>query len=1349
MSETVSHPPAADTEPTRLHFVSVDQSYDAHQAARDAANERLLQELNEGGRFKRLVKSVWKGGALREYYQHKYTREAQANIEASGDIHLYEGFDGQSERAKWATIDRFLHENDQVIHQEAGESRERIGEDSELSREIKNLIRRNVEGHLSDDAMQEEKARLLNAYHEQRGEQAFNRGVVQVDNMVEIAEAVKGAVAHGESLDEVLRNMNISTGESRAGVRTQARYNKVEKIADKLSRSRIGSLVGPEVVATATTLAASILRYGSHSVVGAATKTIAPGIAAGAWAGLRENKRMKDERALHAREMAQGKEITAGSKRREKIEQTRYETLAATDLTNMLRQHFGEDTSFDSQDAYEAAMTALSSVETRIRLSDQRDIDLVSYSDAGAIEEERFALDLARAEAKTIAESRLTADMRQQLGLDEHISVQDLIDQRSDAFIASIETEMSQKDRLFNKIKRHEVAKAAAKGALIGLAFGAITQEGMAALSDSREGLIEQAWGAHDHPYNGEMHQTLLHGLVHGSGGEHHAASAVYGNHAFGEHGSVSFSNDQSVVQNPDGSLNLVGHDGNTLAHLSTNPDGTLTQESLNQLHGSGVTVENLSHTVNLAPTQETHQGTLHEFMQQHQGDTTKVSRDYWYDNNTPKFDKNELGIWWGGHDNNGITANGDYQFNIAHMTAGGSTHDGHSVAWQEAARQGHLKMAISASENTQKNVFMLDVNPDGTVTIPKDSPAAQFFSEHGGQASFDGKYAEIVQTSNPDASGVTHIRPLATEVGSGTAQTGHYPITETVQHTEFRPEYKFTSPGYEGPSTFTEMAPVIPLVPRQALEVARRVEKPGYYYGYSSNPERLRQFREQECSPRLNRDPHARLNPRRELDWHRDQLRQKVGADYLARIDQAVADAPELDNLRPDTKAIVTIPVAAAYESDNIYRTLASYANQDGELDRTTVLLHVNWFDSAASDPAKAANIQKTRDEIERARRDFPQLSIATMFEQWEEAKKQRGEYGEGIIGHVARQMYDAAMMSVQKAMREGRMDNNREVMLIRNDSDAQGIRRSYLRSMINTFDAHPENDVFTGAIRWGTERHSDLPGFAFVSNFREVMHIATKRRGVHVWPPTVGINTAVRMSTFAAVNGVGYDPVRTGIGTDDYNIGGRIKDARQFDIWRVRALRRFRNLRSNSGEIPAMRNQYGYPIDTTREDYSYHRHVSGADIDTAPDRLEKTYLAGVPITRAWDNWGNELRNEGLHRGAAEDLRNNPGEVVSRVEADMSAAFAERYHDRAHVRAGLAAVLPTTISGKPAYTITRTSGGIAFKFTPEGRDWFVNRLQRDSRGRYDPIGRRVRRKLYNETGGGRKTPIAPRPLMV
>jgi len=1365
VSETLSRTHDTAAEPTRLHLVSVDQSYDAHQAARDAANERLTEELNEGGRFKRMLKSVWKGGALREYYHHKYTREAQANIQATGNVLLYQASTEQSQRAKWATIDRFLNENKEVIHETAGESREEVGSDAELNQEVKELIRRNVEGDLSDEAMVEEKSRLLAAYHEARGNQAFARGAVQVDNMVEIAAAVKGAVAHGESLDTVLRNMKITAGEARSGVRTEARYNKVEKIADKLSRSRFGSLVGPEVVATATTLAASILRYGSHSVVGAATKTILPGVAAGAWAGLRENKRMKDERAQHLRERAQGKEIQAGSKRREKLEATRYETAAATDLTNMLRQQFGEATDFtSSKEAYEAAMAALSAVETRISLSDERKLDLISYSDAGMVEEERFALDLARAEAKVAARARLTADVRRTLGIDAAMSLEDMIGERSDAFLESIETDISQKDKVFKRLKRREVAKAAAKGAVIGLAFGAITQEGIAALSDTREGLIEQAWGAHNQPYEGTMHQTLLHGFVHGSDGDnlnvlHHDPSGDYTSHSIGEHGTMSVSSDQSLSENADGTLLLRDHNGNTIAdNLTTKPDGTLTAESLQRLHESGSNVEDLSHTVDLPPKIETHQGTLNEYMDAHKGDTTHVKRDYWLDNDTAKFDKNEQKLWWGGNDNNGLTKDGDYQFDISHMSKSGSSHDGQSLNWEKAAQNGELKVAISASANDQSHVFMVDIHTwrdaqgdlHADATIPKDSPAGQFFGQHNGEAVFNGKYAEVVQTTKPDADGVTHMRPLATEVGNDTARTGDFPITKEVPVREFRPEYKITSNGYdtqEAQSTFTEMAPVIPVVSRKSLEVVKRVERPGYYYGYDSNPERLRRFRREECSPRLNTDPRARLNPRQELDWHRGEIRRRAGGEYAEGVDRAIDDSPELRNLRPETKAIVTIPVAAASESDNIYRTLASYAGQDGELDRTTILLHVNWFDSAEGDPAKAAGIQKTWDEIERARHDFPQLSIATMKSVWEEAKKRRGEYGDGIAGHMARKMYDTALMSVQRAMAEGRMSDDREVLLIRNDSDAHGIRRTYLPNMIKSFEEHPENDVFTGAIRWGTERHTDLPGFAFVSNFREVMHIATKRKGINVWPPTVGINTAVRMSTFAAVNGIGYDPKRTGIGTDDYNIGGRVKDARQVDVWRARAMRRFWNLRSNSGRIPRGYG-YGYPAEMTHEDYSYHRHVGGADIDTAPDRLEKAYLAGIPITRAWDNWGNQLRDEGLIKGVTENLRTHPGEVVSRVEADMSASFTERFHDRAHVRAGLAAVLPTSIGGRPAYTITRTSGGMAFKFTPEGRAWFLDRLQRDTKGKYDPIGRRVRRKLYHETAGGR-TPNTSRPLMV
>ena len=152
------------------------------------------------------------------------------------------------------------------------------------------------------------------------------------------------------------------------------------------------------------------------------------------------------------------------------------------------------------------------------------------------------------------------------------------------------------------------------------------------------------------------------------------------------------------------------------------------------------------------------------------------------------------------------------------------------------------------------------------------------------------------------------------------------------------------------------------------------------------------------------------------------------------------------LSNLSADTEAVVTIPVAAASESENIYKTLSLYSRQGEVAQKTTLLLHVNWFDEAETDPVKRAKINKTISEIERARLDFPDLRIADFETKWSAEKQKNGEYGNGIIGHVTQRLYDTAMMSVEKAMRERRMPS-KEIMLIRNDADVEGQRRSVSR--------------------------------------------------------------------------------------------------------------------------------------------------------------------------------------------------------------------------------------------------------------------------------------------------------------
>lgn len=1351
-------------EPTRIDLAFVDQSVDARHAARDEADRRLTEELNTGNKVSKFFKGIWKGNVAKDYYRLKYTREAEAHISETNSTLAFETTYDRATRAKLATIDRFTSEYDETLHADAGERKEVLGSDSEIAQGVKQLIRRSVEEGWSDDVLVEERTRLLNAYRETYGDELLGEGVVMADNLLAARAATLGAIEHGESIDSVLDNMRITIGESRSGVRTEAHLNMVDRAIEKLNKTKIGSLVGPEVVATTATIAASLLRVGSQKAISAAAMTLVPGIGAGVWAGLRENKRVKEERAQHARESAQGKEFGEADTRRMEMEDARYETVQAAELAAALRDRIGEDVDLSNIDSLQALIDTLTATQTRIQLSDTRKIDLISYSASDAIEEERLALDIAMAEAKTAAKQQLTPEARAALGVDNAVSLQELLGQRSDAFIDSMESDISTKDRAFRKLKNRRVATAAAAGVLTGLTFGIAAQEGIAALDGTRQGLVEQLWGAHNELYNGVQHQTVLEGLVNGDHGQdvttHHGPENTFTSHTLGEANSVyEVSSDHTLVNNGDNTISLIDPTGHaSIDRLPVAPDGSLPQASIDALRDHGMAVLDKSSTVDVV-THETVSVPTQQYLDTH---GVSVNRDLWYDNNTPApvFDRNELGLQWGG--NTGIGSDGGYALNVSGMTPDGSFTGDQSANWATEAQQGALKLAVSGSVDSQGSVLMVDIRPDGTVDIPADSPAAHFFANENGRAVFKGGYAEVVQMTGVDAQGVEHIRPLATLVGGDTVST--VPDVITTHTPVAHHEYSITSAGYdtvETSSSFTEMAPVIPVISRRSMESPRTRERPSspYYNGYQSGemtPEQERIFRE-ETSPRLLQDPNRDLNPREELVWYKKLVRKNMGSEYVVTIDRLVADSPELSNIQPNLKTIIKVPVNAAgrAESEGIYKVLSVYARQDPEsVAKSMVLLHVNWFDDLARDPASRAIIEHTKAEIDRARADFPDLKIASIESEWE-----RSEMQGGVIGHVSRRLNDAALFAVEGAMAKGNLADDQDVLLIRNDADAIGIGGNYLKSYVEGAEANARTDVFTGTTTFDNVKASSLPGMVYATNFMQSLDLlAAKREGdVH----TGGANFAVRASTLAAVGNVGFKDESgkpyNGAGSDDVQIGMRIVQARK---------RRSVQRSGLVGYYQRLRDGYHGQSNAEGASRKIAVRLGGARVDTDSDREEKLYLQGIPMVNTWnrehgfDKNGYQDRDANLsdlRKNFVESMKTSPDVVVERVRADMEGSINQMGKSDSVIRAALAFsfMLPDGQDSTAAYELNRVATGdedrpykFELKLTETGKKHLVNHLQRDSRGRFDGYGSRKMRQMYGETKPGNRRQATHRSMI-
>ncbi len=1350
-----------------LRVVLVDQSQDAHDEARDSADARLDRELGEGVKIKQFLNGVWKGNLAKDYYRQKYVSQALETIQETNNV-LVEAPAERRTRALESTINRFSSDYEELIHTDAGERREVQDETSPLARGVKRLVHDFVEGRLNATTLHEERTRLLNEYRREHGEEAMGKGIVTTDNILSIAQTVAGAVEHGESLDHALGRLEVVTGEARNGARTEARYTAADKAVDWLSKRKIASFVTPSVLATGIAAGMAITRVTGHGVVGAVTKTLIPGVAAGAWAALRENKRTKDERAQHSREMAVGETFEEGDKRREAMEATRYESVSAVDLMTEL-QNAGSTETLDQggTEALQAALDALAAAQARVELSDSKNIDLISYSSKADVGEERMMLDLARREARLTVEERLTAEARAALNLGPQASVKGLINQRARLF-ATVLTEgdeehegIEDKDAAFAKLKRKRVATAAAVGVATGIIGGLVVQEAVAAFDPTRFGLIDAIRGDTPELYNGEVHQTILEGFARGDETTVHTGpSTTYESYATTGTGTLELSDDHSMITNEDGTFNLVDPSGAaTVEGLAADANGTLDEASLEKLEAAGMVVEDTSYD-ELVQTTTTEQVATDQYIQHHLAETTAVTRDLWYGNDTSAYDQNELRVYRGGSESAPGIIDGGYQYTVAGMTEDGSYQNGESVSWSQAAANGNLFVAVSGTFDSQGNPFMIPIGPDGAVNIPADSPAGQFFANENNSVAFNGAYMEIVQTTGADAEGVTHIRPLATLVGDGSVETvNDTVVTESTVH---HAEYKITSNGFDTvQQNATEVAAITPIpMSRRSMEALKNEgaegstevpppteeaipEAPRNTYAYGEYQPTSRE----EFSPRLRDSPEAQLDLREELGWYRGELARRDGEDYANEIQQLVDTTPELSADLQGIRTVVTVPVAAAYESENIYGTLSLYAQQDKEqLSRNLVVMNVNWLDVAEQNPENMQAVQKTLAEIERAKKDFPDLRVAAFTKQYEaEEVKKTG----GVIGYVASDLMNVALLTLNKYASQNPGTDIEDVAIIRQDADMEGMSRHYLQNVEKAFDT-TDADIYNGTIRSSVRMQKRYPGLGIITNFSQSLNAVRTQQNQ---PWTVGINMVVRASTLAAAGGLGERGHYSGPGSDDVQVG-----------WRIEAARR-------ASGLPTITPSYSngsQPL-PKREGRKIVTHVAGITVDSSALRLIPQYLLGRHFGAAWDA---EASGSGAFSAgpggylsrdefALDVMRQNPKDIIDDdhlykfIDTNMSAELVNSGRDDPDGKKVSEGVIKKTLAvffgNVPgAYVIHGELGSrdVRFELTEEGKTFIKNRLQRETNGTFGSYGLRKMRQQYGVTSGVRRPAAVESPLV-
>ena len=710
------------------------------------------------------------------------------------------------------------------------------------------------------------------------------------------------------------------------------------------------------------------------------------------------------------------------------------------------------------------------------------------------------------------------------------------------------------------------------------------------------------------------------------------------------------------------------------------------------------------------------------EYLDHHHSKLTNITRDFWYDNDTVSVpDDNELGLHWGSQGNDG-----SIRLSISNMTDYGSYHGLDSTSWSDEAQGGTLKFAVSASIDTQDRVFMVDITPDGSIDIPSDSPAANLFSvDEYGQVEFNGAYGEVIAIQDVDADGITHVAPLATMEGNNSIST----ISTTVEVLTDKnvPKFQITPPPIETIVNATRAVegfggPAVVL--RRPLEnIARR--RPGYYnrYRYRNGYEEQRESQLEDISPRLRRDRNANLELGEETARYKQWLANTRGSDYVSQIEQGINNSTELQQAPGDIDFVVTIPVAAVSESENIYNTLKLLAQQDNDdIEKSLVLLNVNWLDEARSDPEKSANILRTMAEIDRARKDFPHLRIATIEREYD---RKSVEKTGGVIGYVAQDLQSAALLWLQQQIDNGKRSPSQDAIIQRYDADIRGISKHAWRDIRRASSKYPETDIFKGVTRFGTDQYEKYPGFGLVAKMATNINAISAIEGV---VHTGGANFGVRASTLAATNGCGDVRKKSGAGSDDVQVGRRIAAARSGQGHSMRSSDgRYRNYSES------------FSVDANRR---VGRLVGGSTVDTDAERFIRRYEDG----KWWQSvWSDESGSGAFSRGAGgysprtsddSNRKNRPerlsAKTIKALELNISEELSIASPDQQR------RVLSVIFKNTPgAYTLEDTDDGkVEFKLTRAGRRYIKSYLRGNKRNSppYNlPFGTRIHNQLYGK----------------
>ncbi len=801
--------------------------------SRDIADARMTESKEDlsGSRTKRFFKRIWKHNLAQDYYRNKEVEKVRQQILDSGNLYEGEkqyGEEGHADaehnkNAMKGIVDRFTSEfADEILREEENETK-RSG-DVAINNQIKELIKSYAASNtMSKEAFKEEKDRLIFLHNPAYA----TEGSLYADNLFDIAKEVKDSIAHGQSLQDMDFDVELTLGKARESLNSEASKTAFDKIMEASGKTKLGTALINIGAAGAIAGAYFGIKALGKSLAKNSAKWLAFGgglVVGGAFEASKESVRTRRERTQHMREKAKGTKFDADMERRNEMDKTAYETKSATEIKSTLDNSLAllERGNLTDTEA-DQIMGELADFQARIDLGEKNKIDLVSYESFDKVESDRTAI-LEKAAMLKVALRNSNSP--------RHANFDANFRTLTNTLLSDLEEgEVSEKDKIYRKIKAKRVAKAFVKGVVGGAIFSFATQE-VTSLFTHEDGLIEgTAKGIHNHftgPKN-DMHVSDTATTMESTrrflfGGGPRIPMGVGHEEIIGGNIHTHLPDGVDLTENPDGSYNLMHGNDVVVKDLTIDPvTHQLTPESLAALRAADVNTdavfigENTTETVTKSAT---------EYMRDHQELGTHISRD-WMGNDTPMYedpnnpghllgaDFNELKAQWGGVGGSGFNENGDAVFNVKHMLNDGSWRDDISVAAHDQMENKNLFLLLSVTKDGQMFPIKIPVDEFGNGVIPHDSAAFQMMIEKAsnGHAVFTGAYAEIGNLHGVDANGVEHMQMLATHIGTDHAGS----VTDTIVNNNQINHIRFDLPGE------TEIEPPIPvpIVPRRPMEQA------------------------------------------------------------------------------------------------------------------------------------------------------------------------------------------------------------------------------------------------------------------------------------------------------------------------------------------------------------------------------------------------------------------------------------------------------------------------------------------------------------------------------------------------